>query len=426
MKNRNILKTLLAAPLVAFALTTFPLHTASAQKTGTDKPYQYVENMPAYKDGSKELMTFLASNIQYPDAAKANGLEGLVVAQFIVETDGSVKDVKVVRGLGQGTDEEAIRVIKMTSGHWTPGTQNDKAVRVIFTLPIKFTLSDSERAASADVANQMPQFKGGPEALQKTISGYLQLPEEAKEENLNARVVVKFYVEKDGTVSNIRLEGTKLKKTVGAGKDMDYMDASTFQVQNKAMLAKLAEAAMAAVAATSGQWEPATRNGQAAGAQLVLPVQFYGSEETAQRLETQTPTMTKYTKKYYKMDEVDVKPTFKEGSVQRFLAKNVRYPANTNFEGMIETGFVIKADGKIVGPLLYSSVANTKEENATIFTEIQKVIKLMEGKWTPAKVDGIPVETTQKLTIQFVVNDGTKKAADTSGKKPDVIVTKLK
>ncbi|WP_162427107.1 TonB family protein [Pontibacter pudoricolor] len=426
MKNLTTLKTLLAAPLLALAVTIVsPIATIAQTKPKENKILSYVDQMPKFEGGEMEVMKFMAGNITYPADAKANGLEGLVVVSFVIEETGKVKDAKVVKKLGRGTDEEALRVVNLTSGKWTPGSHNGKVVPVQFTLPIRFSLSEAERAATAHKANQMPLFKGGPEAMHQTIASYLQLPEEAKKENLNARVIVKFYVEKDGTVSNIRLDGTKLKKTVGAGADMDYMDASTFKVQNKVMLAKLAEAAMAAVAATSGKWQPATKNGQATGAELVLPVQFYSSENAVGQKQLEAPAMTKYTKEYYALDEVDVQPVFKDGSIERFLAKNLRYP-NVSFEGTIETGISIGEDGSAIGPLFYFKPTDTSEVNEAIFNEINRVFKLMEGKWEPAKVDGKPVSTTKKITIQFVVNDGTKKAADTTGKKADVIVTKFK
>jgi TonB family protein len=427
MKNNNTRYAMLVVPMLAFTLALGPLHEAAAQtaKKDTNAPYMYVEQMPAYKDGEKEMVKFLAANINYPAEAKANGVEGLAVVQFIVETDGTITDVKPVKKLGSGTDEEAVRVIKLMSGNWTPGKQNGKAVRVSYVMPLRFTLSEAERTASTDKANQMPQYKGGQTALQSAMASYLQLPSEAKKDNLNARVIIKFYVEKDGTVSNIRLEGTKLKKTVGAGKDMDYMDASTFQVQNKVILAKLAEAAMAAVAATSGNWEPATKNGQATGAEIVLPVQFFGSEAAAANKTTEVPAMTKYTKDWYTIEEADVKPAFKDGSFEKFMAKNLRYP-ETSFEGTIETGFVIKNDGTLIGPLFFTAAGYSKEDNAAIHKEISRLIKLMEGKWEPAKVDGKPVTVTKRITILFITNGGTQAAETKDQKKADVIITRVK
>jgi TonB family protein len=284
MKNRNIFKTLLAALALAFLLIASPLHVASAQTLKeADKPYTFVEQMPQFKGGEAEMLKFLGTNVKYPKEAIENGVEGLVVVSFVVETNGSINEVQTVKSLGHGTDEEALRVVKMMSGQWTPGFQKGEAVRVRYTLPLRFAMKEDDRKAAADKANRMPQFKGGEEAMYQTLLPHLALPAEARQENLNARVVVKFNVEKDGSVSNLRLEGTKLKKTVGPGSDLDYMDASTFQLQNKAVLAKLSEAAMNAVKATSGKWDPALKNGQPVTAELVLPVQFLSSDKSHSR-----------------------------------------------------------------------------------------------------------------------------------------------
>ncbi|WP_461491669.1 TonB family protein [Pontibacter sp. HJ8] len=420
MKNSNTLKTALAASLLALALAAAPLSPASAQASkAAEKPYTYVEQMPQFKGGDGEMLKFLGSNIQYPKDARDNGLEGLAVLQFTVETDGTISDISPLKKLGRGTDEEAMRVIKLTSGHWTAGQQNGKAVRVHYTLPIRFALTEADRDAVSDKANRMPRFIGGQEAMLQTMGSYLVLPAEAKQENLNARVVVKFYVDKDGTVSNVRLEGTKLKKTVGPGSDLDYMDASTFQLQNKAIVAKLSEAALSAVKATSGKWEPATKTGEPTGAELVMPVQFLGAEAAKNEKPLQAPSMTKYTKDHYDYDEVDTKPAFKEGSFEKFLAKNLRYPAEVTFEGTLDVHLVIKEDGKIFSMTPVMADKSIKDM-------VANALKLTQDKWTPGKVDGRPVTVTRKLTILFVTNDGTKKPADPDAKKADVVITRYK
>ncbi|WP_266202518.1 TonB family protein [Pontibacter kalidii] len=270
---KNTFRQLTAAALLSMAILAA---APSALAQTSEKPYTYVEQMPVFKGGEAEMMKFLGSNINYPaDAIKA-GVEGLVVLSFVIDANGSVHDMRVVKSLSTSTDAEATRVAKMTDGKWQPGKQNGKTVAVQYTLPVRFAMKN----APADAAgpDQQPQFKGGQQALMRTINQHLKVPEEAKQEHLNARVVVKFTVEKDGTVSNIKLASTKLKKTVGPDATLDYMDASTFNLQNKTILAKLAEAAAAAVKATSGQWQPATKNGQAVAAELALPVQFVGSE----------------------------------------------------------------------------------------------------------------------------------------------------
>jgi protein TonB len=101
--------------------------------------FQVVENMPEFPGGRGALMKYLATNIKYPPYAKEAGIQGRVFINFVVETDGSITAVKVLRGIGGGCDEEAIRVVK-SMPKWKPGMQRGKPVRVSFNLPVKFTL----------------------------------------------------------------------------------------------------------------------------------------------------------------------------------------------------------------------------------------------------------------------------------------------
>ncbi|MCP2043711.1 TonB family protein [Pontibacter sp. HSC-36F09] len=420
MKNKNTLKTWLAAPLLALSLCFgLPTEITAQSKKSANEPYAYVEEMPQFKGGESEMMKFLGTNIQYPAIAKSNGIEGLAVLSFVVEADGKISNVKMVKSLSKETDEEAIRVVNMMSGQWNPGRQNGEIVRVRYTLPIRFALKESDRAAAASVANRMPAFKGGTEAMFQAMKAHLSLPAEAKNENLNARVMVKFYVDREGQVSNVRLEGTKLKKTVGPGSELDYMDASTFQLQNKTLLAKLSESAMAAVKATSGQWEPALKSGQPTGAEVVLPVQFLGSESGHSSEKMGVPSMTKYTKSYYNLNEVDVKPTFKDGSFERYLAKNLRYPAGVDFEGPLDVHLVVKEDGKVMSMF---TVAIGKE----LHDAIAGTIRNSQGMWNPGKVDGQPVAVSRTIKLLFVTEGGANKPSAEDLKIADVVVTRYK
>ena len=101
--------------------------------------YTIVENMPQYPGGEIERGKLFAASIIYPAAARQNGIQGAVFVSFIVEKDGSVSNVKVLRGIGDGCDEEALRVVKLMP-KWIPGTQAGKAVRVLFNMPIYYKL----------------------------------------------------------------------------------------------------------------------------------------------------------------------------------------------------------------------------------------------------------------------------------------------
>lgn len=98
-----------------------------------------VENMPEFPGGEAAMYKFIGKNIEYPRMAKESGISGRVFITFVVERDGSVTDVQILRGIGGGCDEEAVRVIRKMP-RWSPGKQRGKPVRVQYRMPIKFTL----------------------------------------------------------------------------------------------------------------------------------------------------------------------------------------------------------------------------------------------------------------------------------------------
>ncbi len=101
--------------------------------------FTVVEENPQFPGGEAALYKFLGETIKYPEEAKELGIQGRVFVNFVIETNGSVSHVKVLRGIGGGCDEEAIRVVK-SMPKWTPGKQRGIPVRVSYNLPIKFTL----------------------------------------------------------------------------------------------------------------------------------------------------------------------------------------------------------------------------------------------------------------------------------------------
>lgn len=98
------------------------------------------ETMPAFRGGEQKLFEFIGNNVVYPQEAIDAGVEGRVFVEFYIEKDGSVTDGKVLKGIGYGCDEEALRVIGLMP-KWSPGKQRGKAIRVRYTMPINFKLS---------------------------------------------------------------------------------------------------------------------------------------------------------------------------------------------------------------------------------------------------------------------------------------------
>ena len=109
------------------------------KKPEPEKVFTAVEQMPQFPGGEGELMKYISNNIKYPAMAMENGVQGRVVVQFVVTKDGSVGEVKVVRGKDPDLDKEAVRVVKSLP-KFIPGKMNGQAVNVWYTLPINFKL----------------------------------------------------------------------------------------------------------------------------------------------------------------------------------------------------------------------------------------------------------------------------------------------
>jgi protein TonB len=105
----------------------------------TVKVYQVVALEPSFPGGPKKWLDYIKANLKYPDYAKANNVEGRVFVTFVVERDGSVTNPKILRGIGNGCDEEAQRLLK-NSPKWNPGMQNGHTVRVQYIVPVEFKL----------------------------------------------------------------------------------------------------------------------------------------------------------------------------------------------------------------------------------------------------------------------------------------------
>lgn len=212
----------------------------------TEATFEVVEVMPEYPGGMEALIEYLGSNINYPDQAKQEGIEGKVFVNFIVEKDGSVGETKVIRGIGGGCDEEAIRVVSQMPD-WIPGTQLGEAVRVSYNLPINFKLDEQDKDTIFNVVEVMPEFPGGTEALFAYISKNIKYPENAKKEGINGRVFINFIVEKNGKVGEV-----KLLRGIGGGCDEEAMR----------------------VVSEMPNWKPGLQDGQPVRVSYNIPIKF--------------------------------------------------------------------------------------------------------------------------------------------------------
>ncbi len=118
---------------------TEPVKAEAPKPEVENKVFDVVEQMPSFPGGQGALMQYLANNIKYPVVAQENGVQGRVVVSFVVERDGSITDVQVVRSVDPSLDREAQRVVK-SMPKWIPGKQNGQAVRVKYNVPVSFRL----------------------------------------------------------------------------------------------------------------------------------------------------------------------------------------------------------------------------------------------------------------------------------------------
>lgn len=189
--------------------------------------FTVVEVMPEFPGGTDALLEFLAKNVKYPVIAQQNGIQGRVTTSFIVEKDGSIQDIEVIRGVDPSLDLEAVRVIS-TMPKWTPGMQKGKPVRVKYTIPVTFHLSSPSGNASGDlkampaatqpgkdtdapsdqvftVVEKMPEYPGGTNEMLKFIATTMEYPKIAQDNGIQGRVVCSFVVGKDGAVKDIEV-----------------------------------------------------------------------------------------------------------------------------------------------------------------------------------------------------------------------------
>ena len=191
--------------------------------------FEVVEIMPEFPDGGMSgLMQFLSKNIQYPINAQKNHTQGRVTVQFVVNKDGSISEPKIIRGVDPDLDGEAIRVISLMP-KWKPGMQKGQPVRVKYTVPVMFRLSDdgqkeeykpipkidetvvvgyvpkqvpAEEDPVFEVVENMPEFPGGMGGLMQYLSKNIKYPVEAQKAGIQGRVIMQVIIDKNGNVTN--------------------------------------------------------------------------------------------------------------------------------------------------------------------------------------------------------------------------------
>jgi TonB family protein len=260
---------------VTNVVITPPATAANAAQVQNDanKVYQAVEVEPSFPGGPDAFSSFLARTVKYPAVDRDNKVSGKVYVSFVVEKDGTITDIRPVRGPSETLKEEAVRSIK-TSPRWKPGIQNGKPVRVQYTIPVNFALNNSapkEDAPPATAKNTRvqsivlgpsgsapankvyvavehePEFPGGPDAFNSFLANNIKYPAVDRDHKVSGKVYIAFVVEMDGSLTDIKA-----------------IRGPSETLKDEAIHALKA----------SPKWKPGVQNGQAVRVQYTVPVNF--------------------------------------------------------------------------------------------------------------------------------------------------------
>ena len=262
-----------------------------------DNPiFEVVEHMPGFTGGGMPaLMEYLSKNIKYPEAAMKKGIQGRGIVQFVVEKDGSITNVKILRSVDPELDKEAVRVVSAMP-KWKPGTQRGEAVRVRFTVPVMFRLTEDktpvkyapienkinelvvvgyapegttvpEEGTIFEVVEQMPEYPGGMPAMMEFISKNIKYPAAAQQAKIQGRVTIQFIVNTEGNIINPRV-----LRSADPLLDAEAIRLTTIMPK----------------------WKPGMQRGQAVNVKYTVPIMFRLQEpEKSPAVQNATVTPTK-------------------------------------------------------------------------------------------------------------------------------------
>lgn len=320
------------------------------------------------------MMDFLKENVNYPQIAKEQGIQGRVILNFVVETDGSLDEITIVRGVDPLLDQEAINVINKMP-NWKPGTQRGQAVRVRFTLPIVFRLpakgqvqdevvinykednsKENQQEELFIVVENQPEFPGGTEAMLEFLKENVQYPPIAKENGIQGRVITNFVVEKDGRLSDVQV--------------MRGVDPSL-------------DAEAVRVIQAMPSWKPGTQRGQAVRVRFTLPIVFRLPDAKTDNVPPPPPPPPA---------TIDTGIGHFPGGSEamfKYMGESIRYPVvalENRKQGLVTAVCNVDTKGNV------KVVRFNKSADPLLNNEAKRVLENMP-QWTPSQAGDELVET---------------------------------
>jgi len=356
--------------------------------------------MPVYPGGELGLLEFISNEVNYPPICKENGITGVVYVAYVVDVDGAVKNVQVVRGADPFLNQESVRVVKSLK-NYRAGTQNGVKVPVQFTIPIRFTLNNPSMSSNRIVAKRekshpinaplnyvLPQYDDGDTSLYRFINEKLKYPSIALENAIVDTVKLKYLVDRSGKVS----------KAIRLGKCDPLLYAECERV------VKLIDG-----------YAPGYKNGELASFEYAATFTFQLTYEKSKSSTTTVHTHARVVsiKEPTESDAiviVEKMPKYPGGdmSLIQFIAETVRYPTiakNNKTTGVVYVSYIVDIDGSV------KDVKIAKGTDPFLDKEAVRVVQLIKG-YQPGTQDGKPVPVQFTIPIRFVLTGNTNRSTN--------------
>ena len=419
---------------VLFGCCQFLFAQANPERS-VEEIFRVVEDMPRFpgceeiedknekqKCARDKMLKFVYKNLTYPKIAFEKKTEGQVVIQFIVNKEGGIERSKVIRSIGDGCDEEALRVVDMMNHMdeaWISGRQRGRPVLVQYTLPIRFKIMDDTKVSDSSpvekqsdkkkfvIPVEMPRFPGceevddleekekcAKEKMLKFIYKNLRYPKEAREKKIQGQVVAQFKVEKNGTISSGKvlrdLEG-------GCGEEVLRIIESMNEMDEK--------------------WTPGiSPEGGPMDVMYTIPIRFRLA--TKDEIKTIQSQKNKQEEVFKQVDEMPRFPGCENKNMTaeerkqcslmellQFLYASLEYPKEAqknDIEGQVISQFVVSKDGTTSDFKIIRGIGGGCDE------EVIRVLNKMNEKgilWKPGMQEGKPVNVIFTLPVSFKLSD---------------------
>ena len=353
-----------------------PPQDPQKKESKSDEIFVVVEKQPSFKEGVKTMMQFIEKEMKYPLIAKENGIQGRVIVNYVIEKDGAISDVQIVRGVDPSLDKEAIRIIEAMP-NWNPGLQRNERVRVRYTLPISFRLDDKEDSSEFTTV-QVKVLKDKEENNEVVVQGYGPIDAETYK-SLNEKFGngTPLYI-----INDVKME-----------KGFEVNSISPTRIESISVL----------------KGETAISKYGAEGKDGIIIITLKDKSKfpttTANNIDNQ-----KKSDKEEIFVVVEEQPQYPGGTqaMMNFLGENTIYPAEAHkngIQGRVIITFIVNKDGSL------SDFEVVRGQDPLLDAEAVRVISSMP-KWKPGMQRGEAVNVRFTLPIVFRL-EGDKKEKET-------------